>query len=148
MPAQPDIIGAFIDHALGIPAIVAEVGASIPNARITGQRPKNEWNMPKSAVVFTKVPGPVRTQPGTVPIISEPIQWECYGTNQLSANNLALLVSGEFFPEPPTPQGFITAHCAVISIEVMGAAAPLQEDKTDWPRSVGTWLVTYCLRRV
>jgi hypothetical protein len=130
MPQLPDLVGAFITRTKQF--------SDDPNG----------WDRPTTAIVYNRVPGPMRGQPGTTPVRSEPIQFEVYAKNQLSAVDLWEKLEGNFFPETPSPQGFIAGHCAVISIESMGSAAPIQENPTDWPRVVGTWLVTYMTRRV
>jgi hypothetical protein len=153
MDPFPDIVGAFIEHTKTLTAVVAMIGGSASTARVSGTlRIKTNpddlrgWEMPTTAIVYTSVPGPSPMGLGTMPVSASPIQYECYGTNRLSAGQLGRMLLGNLFPDPPATHGFIAAHCAVIGIQPMGGMAVIQETVTDFPRAVGTLLVSYVLR--
>lgn len=102
--------------------------------------------MPTYGIVWRKVPGPVGTRDGTTPVARVPLQYECYGSDLRTADLLARTLLGELFPDPPTPQSFKAAGCAVFDIQELGAAAPLMESDTALPRVVGTLFVRYLER--
>lgn len=148
--ALPDVVAAFITRARALPNTSALAGARV-SARLRIRDPKadpNGWAMPTYAIVFRKVPGPTGARPGNVPIRQQPLQYECYGPDMRTADLLARTLLAELFPDPPEAQSFKAAGCAVMSIQEMGAGAPLQESDADLPRVVGTLLVQYGERPV
>lgn len=142
MPAVPDLVGAMIAHTRALPETSALAGARV-SARV-----QNAWSLPQYAVVWRKVPGPTATRMGNVPVAQQPLQVECYGADLRTADLLWRTLHAELFPDPPTAQGFHAAGCAVIQLEQSGAAAPLMESETDFPRVVTTYVATYCERGV
>jgi hypothetical protein len=144
----PDLIAAMITRARALPNTSALIGARA-SARLRIKDPKtdvNGWPMPTYGIVFRKVPGPVAERPGNVPVKQQPVQYECYGPDLRTADVLARTFIAELFPDPPDAQSFKAANCAVMSIQEMGAGAPLMESETDFPRVVGTLLIQYCER--
>lgn len=135
--------------------VIAMIGGS-SNPRVSGRLrvlgspdDPDGWRMPTSALVYLKVPGPVRESQGTVPVRWEPLQYECYGANPLAAVQLWQTLMSSLFPDQTgVAQGFIAAHCAVMSVQSLAAGAPIQETPSDFPRVVGTLFVQYCTTRV
>lgn len=146
-PVMPDVIGAFIVRTASLPNTVGLVADRVSGRlQLRDTKHPNDWDMPTFAIVYRIVPGPIGIRKGTVPVIKEPIQVECYGPNLMESRRLWRTLYPELFPDPPVAQGFIAARCAVMSIEQMGSAAPLQENETAFPRTVATLLVEYSER--
>jgi hypothetical protein len=147
MPARPDLVAAFISRTSQLSGTVALAGTRISGRlRVRSSTDPSGWQMPTYAIVWRKVPGPVGSRGGTMPVARVPMQYECYGSDLRTADLLARTLLGELFPDPPAPQGFKAAGCAVFDMEEMGAAAPLMESETAFPRVVGTLFVRYLER--
>lgn len=148
-PPLPDIVSAFIAHTATLPNTSAIVGSRISGRRRSkGEKDPQGWKMPTFGIVYHSVPGPVYFRQGTVPVTSENLQIECYGPNLMESKRLWRTLYTELFPDPPVPQGFHAAHCAVMSIQVIGQGAPAEETDTDFPRTIATILPQYCERPV
>jgi hypothetical protein len=145
----PDVKRAFILRARSRPAITALTDTRIGGRlRVRSQNDTAGWVMPTRAIVFRIVPGPTPGKPGTTPWRWQPLQWECYGSTMEDATTLFNTFYEEFFPDLPTPQGFIAGGCAVASIKELGAPSEAQENPADFPRIVGTWLAEYAGKTV
>lgn len=100
--------------------------------------------MPTYAVVYMLVAGPTRPRSGRVPYKTQNIQVECYGPDLRTATELYRTWYSDFYPaEPTVAQGFIAAHCAVVSLEEVSSPLGLYGEETVWPRVVTTHLVQY-----
>lgn len=142
----PDVLGAMIARARTLPLTMA-----LSQGRISGGRPRTQspddpsgWQMPTYAVVFLLVPGPIFPRPGRVPFRSQNIQVDCYGPDLRTAGTMYQTVYADFFPvDQFTATGFVTAHCAVSSLEEIGSPIALYGGENVWPRTSTTWLVKY-----
>lgn len=145
----PDLISAFIAHTRVLPNTQALTqGRVAGRLRIQSTNDPNGWPVPCYAIVWRIVPGPVGARRGTTPISRWPVQGECYGADLRAADLLFRTLFAELFPDPPASHGFIANHCAVVTLDMLGAPAPLQETTTDLARVVFSMLVQFVERPV
>jgi hypothetical protein len=145
----PDLIAAFVAQSRALPNTNALTqGRVAGRLRIQGPTDPNGWPLPCYAIVWRLVPGPAGVRMGTTPISRWNIQGECYGTDLRAADLLFRTLFAELYPDPPAAHGFRQAHCAVISLDLLGAPAPLQESETDYARVVFSMLVQFVERAV